>query len=134
MKHFIRLSLLSLVSLLTSCASHQAGAAQPVGGVVAGTVDNEIFSAAGTNAIDAEVIKAIGLNVIIATNGQRLNRATNYYVPINTTVSIWMTNGGTINVYGNGIISSNWLANGAVANIQCYLYCPNGGQTIFNFH
>lgn len=71
---------------------------------------------------------------VIATNGQILTNSGNYFVPSGASVSIRYTNAGTLNVYGDGTISSNYLGMGANVQIKCRDYCPNGGQTLFNLN
>lgn len=70
---------------------------------------------------------------ISLTDGFQITASGNYLITNGATVSIFATNGQQINVWGNGIISSNYLAMGTRENIQCFKYCPNSGITAWNW-
>jgi hypothetical protein len=74
---------------------------------------------------------ALGYTGIVVTNGQVLTVPTNYFVASGVACSINQT-GGLMTVRGNGTITTNTLCKGAVQDIVCDYYCPNGGVTAYN--
>src|SRR5690349_17818214 len=85
----------------------------------------------GSGGPAAFATNAASVTTILADNSVITNSGT-YFLSYGVSASINLTNGGVVTVLGNGIITSNWLANGAVEYIHCDTYCPSGGITGVN--
>ena len=138
------LILLSTLSLQLSTCWGQAGGGVSSGpgkggggaatNVSGGSFSNVTLTGSSTVPLSTTSSTATNLAGGIVTNNQVINQSGTYTIPFGVSASINLTNGGNVTILGSGIITSNWLSMGAVENIVCDQYCPNGGWTAFNHY